>query len=222
MAQVIRPKTASWTAEDLTSRFGAIPLNRIIWDPAPGTATVEDVVFFDDHRDQLCELIDGTLVRKAGGLYESYLAVQIITLLHTYVSAKDFGIVAGESGMMQLFPDEVRIPDVSFISHARLANSGFPEAAAPHMAPELAVEVISRSNTREEMNRKVKEYFEAGTKAVWYVYPKTRKVVVYSSPKSFTELSEDDTLDAGAVLPGFTLELKDLFAKPAGLSDQPK
>ncbi len=282
MAQVIGPSAEQWTAEDLIRRFGPIPLNRIILDPAPGTATIEDVIEFDDHRDQLCELIDGTLVRKAGaysetnadhwtaedlfqrlgpiplwrivadpvpgtatledvvnfddhknelcelingtlvrktvGAYESLIAVNLIALLHSYVLAKGLGIVLGPDGMMQLFPDEVRIPDVSFISHARLASSGFPEAAAPHMAPELAVEVISRSNTREEMNRKLNEYFEAGTRAVWYVYPKTRKVVAYTSPESFTELNESDTLDGGEVLPGFTLNLKTLFETPV----QPK
>jgi Uma2 family endonuclease len=216
MAQVIN--SAPWTAEDLTSRFGPIPLDRIVFDPRPGTATVEDVVHFDDHKDQLCELYDGTLVRKTVGLFESLLAVRISTLLSIFVSAKNLGVVAGSDGMMQLFPDEVRIPDVSFISNTRLANSGFPEAAAPHMAPELAVEVICRSNTREEMNRKLTEYFEAGTRAVWYVYPKTRKVVTYTSPDSFTELNESDTLDGGEVLPGFTLNLKTLFESPV----QPK
>ena len=222
MAQLVSSPADLWTAQDLVQRFGPIPLNRIVLDPAPGTATVEDVVYFDDHKDQLCELIDGTLVRKPMGFYESYLGVQITILIGQFVAERNLGVVAGADGMMQLFPDEVRIPDVSFITHARLAKSGFPEDAAPHMAPDLAVEVISRSNTREEMDRKLKEYFEAGTRAVWYVYPKTRKIVAYSSPESFTELSENDMLDGGQVLPGFTLELKTLFAKPGGASVQPK
>lgn len=222
MAQVIGSDAKQWTAEDLFQRFGPIPLWRIVADPAPGTATVEDVVEFDDHKDQLCELIDGTLVRKAVGFYESYIAMRIAMLLSQFADKRNFGVVAGEAGMLQLFPDEVRIPDVSFISHARLASSGFPDEAAPHVAPDLAVEVISRGNTSLEMERKLKEYFEAGTRAVWYVYPKTRKVVSYSSPTTFTELGESDTLDAGDVLPGFTLELKSLFTKPGEAPDQPK
>jgi Uma2 family endonuclease len=222
MAQVIGSESDQWTAEDLVRRFGPIPLNRIVLDPPPGKARVEDVVDFDDHKDQLCELIDGTLVRKAVGFYESYIAVQIAMLLSQFVAERNLGVVAGEAGMLQIFPDEVRIPDVSFISHERLKNSGFPDEAAPHMAPDLAVEVISRGNTRQEMDQKLSEYFEAGTKAVWYVYPKKRQVVAYASLKSFTELSESDTLDGGEVLPGFTLELKSLFAAPTGPSDQPK
>jgi Uma2 family endonuclease len=222
MAQVIGSETKQWTAEDLFRRFGPISLGRIVFDPVPGTATVEDVIAFDDHKDQLCELYDGMLVRKPMGFYESFLAVQITIVLGQFVKEHDLGIVAGSDGTMQLFPDAVRIPDVSFTSYQRLANSGFPQAAAPSMAPDLAVEVISRSNTRQEMDQKLKEYFEAGTRAVWYVYPKTRRVVAYTSPESFTELSESDILDAGEVLPGFTLDLKSLFATPDPASDQPK
>lgn len=222
MAQVIGSETYQWTAEDLFRRFGPISLGRIVFDPVPGTATIEDVVKFDDHKDQLCELIDGTLVRKAVGFYESFIALRIAMLLGQFVAERNLGVVAGEAGMLQLFPDEVRIPDVSFITHARLASSGFPDEAAPHMAPDLAVEVISRGNTRQEMDQKLREYFEAGSKAVWYVYPKARQVVAYTSPDSFSELNESDTLNGGEVLPGFTLELKSLFAKPAGSSDQPK
>jgi Uma2 family endonuclease len=214
MAQVIGFDSAQWTADDLIRRFGPIPLSRIVLDPAPGTATVEDVVDFDAHKDQLCELIDGTLVRKVVGFYESFLASRLMVLISQFVAERRLGIVAGEAGMMQLFPDEVRIPDVSFISHARLVNSGFPEEAAPHMAPELAVEVISRGNTLQEMDRKLKEYFEAGTRAVWYVYPETRKVIAYRGIETFAELTESDTLDGGDVLPGLTIDLKALFAKP--------
>jgi Uma2 family endonuclease len=222
MAQVIGSDTKQWTAEDLFQRFGPIPLWRIVADPAPGTATVEDVVYFNDHKDQLCELIDGTLVRKAVGFYESYIALQIAMLLSQFVTERNLGIVAGEAGMLQIFPDEVRIPDVSFISQERLSKSGFPDEAAPHVAPDLAVEVISRGNTRQEMDQKLKEYFEAGAKAVWYVSPKSRQVIAYTSPDSFTELNESDTLDGGKVLPGFTLELKSLFSTPEAPSDQPK
>lgn len=221
-AQIVDVTAEQWTAEDLFRRLGPIPLWRIVADPAPGTATLQDAIDFDAHKDQLCELIDGTLVRKTVGFYESFLALRLAMLITQFVSERNLGVVAGEAGMMHLPTDEMRIPDVSFVSHERLKNSGFPEAAAPRMAPELAVEVISRSNTREEMERKLGEYFEAGTKAVWYVYPKTRKIVAYTSPESFNELDENDTLDGGEVLPGFRLNLKDLFATPDTTSTQPK
>ena len=82
------------------------------------------------------------------------------------------------------------------------------------MAPDLAVEVISRDNTREEMDRKLSDYFAAGVRLVWYVYPATREVRVYASPEKYVTLGAQDTLDGGDVLPGFQLPLATFFAQP--------
>ncbi len=214
MAQLVSSPADLWTAQDLVLRFGPIPLNRIVSDPAPGTATMEDVIRLDDCEDRLCELIDGTLVEKTVGFYESFLAYRIGILLGQFVTVHNLGIIAGEAGMLQLLPDQVRIPDVSFVSHERLKGSGFPDEAAPLLAPDLVVEIISRGNTREEMERKLQEYFAAGVRLVWYIYPDTRRVRNYSSAESVIELGENDTLEGGTVLPGFSIELKSFFAKP--------
>ncbi|NOY29197.1 MAG: Uma2 family endonuclease, partial [Planctomycetes bacterium] len=146
MAQVDSDASA-WTAMDLVDRFGPIPIHRVVHDPAPGTATVADVVWLDDHEDRICELIDGTLVEKTMGFLESHLALRIAMLLGDFVNEAKLGIIAGADGMLQLFPGQVRIPDVSFVSWKRLEGSGFPENPVPLMAPDLAVEVISKSNT---------------------------------------------------------------------------
>ena len=82
------------------------------------------------------------------------------------------------------------------------------------MAPDLAVEVISRGNTREEMERKLLDYFAAGVRLVWYVYPVMREVRVYTMPEAYVTLGGQDTLDGGDVLPGFQLPLATLFAQP--------
>lgn len=208
----IEPST--WTATDLVARFGPILLHRIINDPPPGSATVADVVRLDDHHDCLCELIDGTLVRKAMGAYESYLASKIVMLLGFFVEANNLGIVLGEAGMMQLFPDQVRIPDVSFISHQYLQGSGFPNDPVPHMAPVLAVEVISAGNTRQEMERKLAEYFDAGTQLVWYVYPEKKEVHAFKSADNARVYGVRDELPGDDVLPGFTMKLAELFVVP--------
>ena len=81
------------------------------------------------------------------------------------------------------------------------------------LAPDLAVEVLSKSNSRGEMQRKLRDYFAAGTKLVWYVDPKKRTVRVYTDPDNAATLTEDRTLDGGDVLPGFTLRLRELFAE---------
>jgi Uma2 family endonuclease len=214
MATVHHTKTSAWTAADLVERFGPILLARIIRTPAPGEATVEDVTRLETHEDRLCELIDGVLVEKAMGFIESWLASRIVTLLNNYLASHAIGIATGADGMMQIMPDQIRIPDAAFVSWANLENSGFPEEAAPLMAPDLAVEVISPGNTQREMERKLEEYFEAGVRLVWYVEPREKKVTVYTRPDAAVVLGEADQLTGGEVLPGLVIELKELFAAP--------
>jgi Uma2 family endonuclease len=205
-----------YTAADLVARFGAIPLRRIRPDPAPGTATEADVVALHDHEDRLYELVDGILVEKTVGAYESYLALLLGRILGNFVAEHNLGIVLGADGMMRLAPGLVRIPDVSFISWERLPERRVPRQAMAELAPDLAVEVISRGNTRKEMQRKLADYFDSGVGLVWYVYPATRQVRVYVDPQTSHLLTERDTLDGGDVVPGFTLPLAQLFAEPGG------
>jgi Uma2 family endonuclease len=75
------------------------------------------------------------------------------------------------------------------------------------------VEVLSKGNTRQEMARKLKEYFLAGVLLVWYVDPKRRTVTVYTAPDQSVVRSEEETLDGGDVIPGFKLPLRKLFAQ---------
>ena len=78
-------------------------------------------------------------------------------------------------------------------------------------APDLAVEVLSDSNTKAEMDRKLREYFESGTRLVWYVDPETRTISVYTSPLTVSVLVADEILDGGVVLPGFMVRVGSVF-----------
>ena len=216
MSNVTDPETAtSWTAADLVDRFGAIPLSRVCHDPAPGTATEEDVVRLHDHEDRLYELVDQTLVEKTVGTYESYLAMLLGRVLGNFATEHNLGIVLGADGMLRLAPGLVRIPDVSFIGWDRLPNRRIPDQAIADLVPNLAVEVISPGNTREEMDRKLREYFDAGIRQVWYVYPQSGQVKVYKSLDQSDTLSQQQTIDGGDILPGFTLPVAELLANPA-------
>jgi len=215
MAHATEPALGTWTAADLVERFGAIPLSRIRHDPAPGTATERHVVEIHDREDKLYELVDGVLLEKTVGTYESYLAGVLTHLLWGFVIENDLGIVLPADGMMRLAPGLVRIPDVSFISWERLPGRRVPREPIADLSPDLAVEVISKGNTPEEMDRKLHDYFSAEVRQVWYVYHTPRREVrVYVSPEELTALSVDDILEGGDVLPGFTLELKHVFAEP--------
>ena len=209
--EVVRHEYRFSTAQTWYDAIGRVPLDRVIFDPLPGTATEEDVVSLDVHQDVLCELVFGTLVRKTLGLIESVIAVNVGTVVNNFVRPRRLGVVAGEGGMMRLLRRQIRLPDVSFISHDSLPDGKLPPGAAPEVVPALAVEVISPSNTPQEMGIKLREYFEAGTRLVWYVYPITRTVDVYTAVDQMTTLQENDTLTGGDVLPGFEVKVADLF-----------
>ncbi|MBA3480868.1 MAG: Uma2 family endonuclease [Pirellulales bacterium] len=201
-----------WTASDVIAHFGDIPIARIRTSPPPGEATEADVIELHDHHDRLFELIDGTLVEKAMGWQESYLAAYIATILNNFVQPRNLGIVLGSDGMLRLKREQIRIPDVAFICKQRFAGRTLQPGAFWELGCDLAVEVISPSNTRREMERKLSDYFTAGVGVVWLVYPKQREVVVYSSTLQSATLRGDDALEGGDLLPGFSISVAQVFA----------
>jgi Uma2 family endonuclease len=208
------PPRKLWTVADLYRRFGPIPFERIRHDPPPGSGTVDDVVRLNDHEDRLYELVDGILVEKTVGYEESYIGGTILKLLRIFVEPRELGLVAGEAGMLKLDIGLVRIPDVSFVSWARVPGDEFPGEPVPPLIPDLAVEVISANNTPKEMDEKLREYFAKGVRLVWYVRPRSRVVDVYTAPDRFTRLTASMRLDGGDVLPGFSVQVGELFQLP--------
>jgi Uma2 family endonuclease len=202
----------SWTVARLSRYFGVAP-ERLLLHPRPGMATEDDLVYVNDH-DRLCELVDGVLVEKAMGFYEGFLEVVLVRILGEFVDRHKLGIIVAGNANLRLFPGLVRIPDVSFISWERLPGGRVPEVAVADLAPDLAVEVISRGNTKKEMERKLDEYFRYGVRLAWLVYPKRKTVDVYTSPHDKTVRRKDDMLDGGDVLPGFSLSLAEFFTPP--------
>lgn len=214
MSATIETVTGSWTALDLVERLGPMPLSRIRTVPAPGIATEKDVLRIHDGENRLFELADGVLIEKTMGTYESYLAGLLLHILWTHAEQRDLGIVLGADGMLRLGHGLVRIPDVSFISWERLPGKRIPRVPIAELAPDLAVEVISQGNTKEEMDRKLRDYFDASVRLVWYVYPNSKTVRVYTSAVDFVVMTEQQSLGGNDVLPGFTLSLRRLFAEP--------
>jgi Uma2 family endonuclease len=213
MASVQMDPSSIKTLADLLERLGDVPLDRIRFHPFPGTATVQDVVEIQDREKRSCELVAGVLVEKTVGLTESSLAGFLLGLLNAFVIPRNLGIVSGPDGTIQLLAGLVRIPDVAFISWDRFPGRRRPTVPVPLVVPNLAVEVLSRSNTPAEMAVKRQDYFTAGVQLVWEIDPQARTVMVYTSPTQAKTLGVGDTLDGAPVLPGFTLPLGDLFAE---------
>lgn len=201
------------TLEDLLEHLGGIDPARVRIRPPLGSATESDLEEVNGRKQGIFELVDGILVEKPMGLLESFLASAIIALLRGFIDPRNLGIVTSPDGVMRLLPGISRAPDVAFISWARIPGGPLSEKLLADVVPDLAVEVLSPSNTKAEMARKRREYFEAGVRLVWEVDPRSRTVDVYRSPEDPSHLDASETLEGGEVLPGFVLPLGDLFAE---------
>jgi Uma2 family endonuclease len=201
-------------AAELVRRLGGIPLGRICFTPPPGTATERDLRAALRRSNRLYELVDGTLVEKPVGLSESVIAGQVLIEIGVFARRHDLGVCSGEAGTVRLMKGLVRIPDVAFFSWDKLPGRELPSKPIPDLAPDLAVEVLSETNTAAEMQRKLREYFLSGVRLVWMIDPARRRAEVYTSPDApAATLDESQALDGGDVLPGFTLSLAELFAR---------
>ena len=203
------------TLADVVDRLGGVPLDRILWNPRPGTATEDDVLrLLDGEPKRLVELVDGILVEKAMGQREGFLAATLIMLMMNYIHPRRLGVLGAPDTLMRLKPGQDRLPDISYTAWGNLPAADAHMQRVGRYAPDLAVEILSAGNTRREIERKRGEYFAAGTKMVWIVDPDARTVAVYTDPNTHTLLHDTDTLTGDPVLPGFVLPLADLFNDP--------
>ena len=194
------------TVADLLDQLH-VPPERILLRPPPGEAREEDLL----KSRRLCELIDGVLVEKAMGYYESSLAMVLIGALRAYLKNNKLGILTGEGGLMRVDDAQVRVPDIAFYSWSQFPKKLLPRVQILNLVPKLAVEILSPTNTKKEMKRKRREYFDGGAEIVWEVHPDKRTVDVYADADEKTTVGIDGTVDGGNVLPGFTLSLKEWF-----------
>jgi Uma2 family endonuclease len=201
------------TAAEMQDQLGGIPLKRIRIVPPPGLATEKDLLRIIESEDRICELVDGVLVVKPTGYLESQLAMLLKYFIRAYLEEHDLGIVLGEAGTLRILADQIRVPDVAFISWKHFPNRLLPPEPVPAIAPDLAIELLSKSNTKREMERKLDDYFAAGVELVWFIDPVSRTAEVYESRNERRVVSFGDSLSGGTVLPGFELPLKQLFEK---------
>ncbi len=159
-----------------------------------------------------CELVRGELIMMSPGKgRHGAVEARIVRWLLSFVDPNDLGEVFGSSAgyVLSRNPDTVREPDVSFLGTERLKGQDLDTFLEG--APDLAVEVLSPSNTAAEMREKMADYFGAGCRVVWIVDPLRRSVVVHRPDGSSLILTEDDTLTEEEFLPGFSLVVAELF-----------
>lgn len=206
-------RAAPTTIADLVEQLGNVPLERIRLRPAPGQATVQDLIRNNDILKAFpCELIDGVLVEKAAMSYlEDSLTTVLAHYLHGYLwrTRSGKGFTAG--AIYQMTQGNFRLPDFTVCLKDKFPNGKVQRVPYVDFAPDLAVEVLSKTNTAAEIERKRRELFASGTKLMWVVDPERRTVEVYEPESQCTKLTEDDTLAGGQLLPGFELSIREWF-----------
>ena len=171
----------------------------------------EEMMAQPEYTGRHIDLVEGELLEMPKPtLGHGQIEMRLAMLIGNFVSARDLGsVTGGDAGfVLERRPDgkdTVRGLDLAFISRQR----SLPFAHGL-VAPDLAVEIVSPSNTAADIHLKVRQLLRAGTALVWVVYPETRSVEAHTDDGAMT-YAEDDTLDGGDVLPGFTVRVGDIF-----------
>jgi Uma2 family endonuclease len=180
----------------------------------PRLVTADEFFLQPDHGMRR-ELVCGEVREMSpAGTRHGRVVGNVFASLHGY-AARAGGLVLESSTGCRLCtdPDTVRVPDVSFIAAERAEAVGDIEGFWPG-APDLAIEVVSPSDSFAEVDEKVAEYLDAGCRMVVVVNPRRRTAAVYRSRKDIVLLTENDALDGDDVVPGWNLPLREIFPRP--------
>ena len=166
-----------------------------------------------ENRDRNFELIDGEIVEKMPTQIHGRIAARLSHMLYSYIDKHPIGHVEVE--VRYRLPDDLHYslqPDVAFFKDI---DTPAVEKGPVFRMPDLAVEIKSPDDAFRQMRKKAEYYLANGSQLVWLVFPENRQVEVYSSRANDTvTLTEQDTLDGGEVLPGFSLKVADIFKTP--------
>lgn len=173
-----------------------------------------EIIQLPENAGRRLELVEGVIneLSPADGEHGE-LIVELTLLIGNFVKEHQLGrVTAAETGYI-LFQnpharDTVRGPDVGFINKER-APQPLGDKFVP-IAPDLAVEVVSPWDRADEVEAKVQEYLSHGVRSVWVVYPSSKTIITHTAD-TIRRLNATDTLDGGAVLPGFAVKVGDVF-----------
>ena len=156
------------------------------------------------------DIVDGQPEEKEkAGARHGRVVMRLGARLEMHVEQHQLGGIYSPDTTFQIGRNE-RLPDLAFVSAARMPEGGEPEGFWP-IEPDLAIEVISPNDLWEKVQSKVQEYFAAGVRQVWLVSWQLGTVSIYDSPTHVTILTEEETLTSPTLLPGFSCRVSDIF-----------
>jgi Uma2 family endonuclease len=177
--------------------------------PASKVWTDEEILNLP-HDSYTYEVVDGELVMSPkNNPQHGNICVRISARLLDYADARNLGQVFDSNTGYWMVNRNLRAPDVSFLASGRLPKGS--ATAFFHGAPDLVVEVLSPTNTRRELDERLRDFFESGTKLAWVIDPEERCAEVCRSPIDRRMVGPGGILEGENVLPGFKLPLADLF-----------
>lgn len=175
-----------------------------------GLVTAEEFERMPEEPGVRMELVCGRVIRMSPpGFRHGMVQGRLFELLADYARRTGAGRVVLPVGFkLATNPDTVREPDLAFVSRSHVVDEpdGFITGA-----PDLAVEVISPTDRRGNLQHKIAQYLETGVQMVWLVDPKSATVTVYEPGLEPVTLREGAVLDGGDVLAGFACDLRRIF-----------
>ncbi len=168
--------------------------------------TVEEFLRLPEPADAHYELVEGELITVSPGMLpHNRVRDRVLVVLMTFVEPRKLGLVVAEQAF-QLSERTIRVPDVAFVRAGRQLATDKPI----ERAPDLAVEVVSPTNTAREIDQRVSDYFAAGCQRVWLVYPEHREVYVHGLA-GVRRCRGDELLEEPGLLPGLSVKVSTLF-----------
>jgi Uma2 family endonuclease len=179
------------------------------------TVILPEVELPSANGEALYEIVNGIRVElRSMGIHSTLLGLELYKLLDAFVRAHKLGWVVAEAlFILRETPNLRRRPDVAFVSADRWPlDRPVPQVGDWAVVPNLAIEVNSPNDTVKELVAKLDDYFSHGVQQVWHIEPHSRRLYIYDSPTRIRGLTDADTL-ANTVVPGFTLQIGELFQR---------
>ncbi len=180
-------------------------------EPVVRRMTVEEFAQLPDTGG--LELDDGVVVEMKMGGMSSWIAGELHSRVRDFVRPNRLGWAFPQETAYECFPptpSRVRKPDTSFVRAGRFPGEVPPEGYIT-LVPDLAAEVVSPNDTAFEVERKIRQFRQAGVRLVWVIYSETRTARVFHAAGPNHDVDADGHLDGEDVLPGFRLRLAELF-----------
>jgi Uma2 family endonuclease len=171
--------------------------------------TVEEFLRLPQPKDVWYELVEGELVVMSPGMLpHNRVRDTALIVLRGFVEGRKLGIVVAEQ-CFHLFGNTVRIPDLAII----LGERDLPTDRPIEGAPDMVLEVVSPSNTPREIHQRISDYFAAGCKRVWVLYPEEREIYIHGRGDVARRRAEE-LLEEPELLPGFSVKVSSFFEQP--------